>query len=318
MRNIVTRGLIGGIVVSGFSRTLIVVLTAGSPLLAAGGGTPDPNGIQSFGAIGLARLQSATLSVVAVGGGTPDPSGLCRVHLGFRDAAGQLFRDASGMDIASEFLLTPGRAVHLDLREADAFRGRTGQRVTIRGEARRVNSSSSSSACEPLVATLEIVDSATSNTALLYASHGDSGGPLLFGMVGLGRLQTGRLNLVAIGGGTPDPSTVGGGTPDPGALGGGSPDPSTLPPCAVEVSFVNDVGDPYRNASGVPITVTGTLTLDRAVSVDLKTADAFRGVSGPRVSFRPVVRILTATSCQRPVLSLEVFDTTSGRSALLY
>jgi hypothetical protein len=306
MWNIVARGLIGGIFVIG----------TGASLLAVGGGSPDPGAIQRFGAIGLARSQMATLSVVAVGGGSPDPSGLCRVRLGFRDTTGQLFRDASGMDIASEFLLSPGRAVHLDLREADAFRGRSGQRVAIRGEAQRVDPATASSACEPLVATLEIVDSTSGNTALLYASHGDSGGPL--GMVGLGRSQTGRLNLVAIGGGTPDPSTVGGGTPDPGALGGGSPDPSTLPPCAVEVSFVNDVGDPYRNAGGVPITVTGTLTLDRAVSVDLKATDAFRGVSGPRVSFRPVVRILTTTSCQRPVLSLEVFDTTSGRSALLY
>jgi hypothetical protein len=308
MRNIVTRGLSGG----------LFVLSAASSLLAIGGGSPDPSTIQTFGAIGLARSQTATLSVVAVGGGTPDPSDVCRVRLAFRDSTGQLFRDASGMDIASEFLLAPNRAVHLDLREADAFRGRSGQRVTIRGEARRLDPATSSSGCEPLVATLEIVDSATGNTALLYASHGDSGGPLLFGMVGLGRLQTGRLNLVAIGGGSPDPSSVGGGSPDPGALGGGTPDPSTLPPCAVEVSFVNEIGDPYRNASGVPIIVSGTLTLDRAVFVDLKAADAFRGVSGPRVAFRPVVRILTATSCQRPVLSLEMFDTTSGRSALLY
>jgi hypothetical protein len=235
------------------------------------------------------------------------------VRLAFRDATGQLFRDASGMDIASEFLLTPGRAARLELREADAFRGRSGQRVAIRGEANRLDTSSG---CEPLVATLEIVDSTTSNTALLY-TPGDSGGPLL-GMVGLGRSQTGRLNLVTVGGGTPDPTAVGGGTPDPSGLGGGTPDPSTLPPCAVEVGFVNELGDPYRNASGAPITVTGTLTLDRAVYVDLKAADAFRGVSGPRISFRPVVRILTATSCQRPVLSLEVFDTTSGRGALLY
>jgi hypothetical protein len=306
MWNIVTRGLIGG----------IFVISIGAPLLAVGGGTPDPSQIQGFGAIGLVRSQTATLSVVAVGGGSPDPSGLCRVRLGFRDSTGQLFRDASGMDVASEFLLTPGRAVHLDLREADAFRGRSGQRVTIRGEAQRVDPATASSACEPLVATLEIVDSASGNTALLYASQGDSGGPL--GMVGLGRSQTGRLNLVAIGGGTPDPSSVGGGTPDPGALGGGSPDPSSLPPCAVEVSFVNEIGDPYRNASGVPITLSGTLTLDRAVYVDLKAADAFRGVSGQRISFRPVVRMLTATSCQRPVLSLEVFDTSSGRSAVLY
>jgi hypothetical protein len=236
------------------------------------------------------------------------------VRLGFRDGAGQLFRDASGMDIESEFLLAPGRAVRLELREADAFRGRSGQRVAIRGEARRLDPATSSSACEPLVATLEIVDSTTGNTALLHASPGDSGGPLL-GMVGLGRSQTGRLNLVAVGGGSPDPTAVGGGSPDPAGIGGGSPDPSTLP-CAVEVGFVNELGDPYRNASGVPITVSGTLTLNRAVFADLKAADAFRGVSGPRISFRPVVRVLTATSCQRPVLSLEVFDTASGRGAL--
>jgi hypothetical protein len=130
---------------------------------------------------GLAHLQTARLNVVAVGGGTPDPSQqVCRVGLGFRDASGRLFRDASGMDIAAEFTLAPGRAVHLALREADAFRGRTGRRVAVRADALWLDPPTAES-LRPIVATLEIV--MTGQTVLLYWP---------------------RLNVVAVGG-SPDP-----------------------------------------------------------------------------------------------------------------
>jgi hypothetical protein len=79
--------------------------------------------------VGLAHLQTARLNVVMVGGGSPDPSERCRVGLSFFDAAGQLFSDASGMPRATDVTLVPDQVARLDLRQADAFRGRTGLRV---------------------------------------------------------------------------------------------------------------------------------------------------------------------------------------------
>ncbi len=284
----------------------LVVLSTGSTALAQDEvPVPPPasdDGVIAFGMAGLARLQAATLSVVAIGGGTPDPSTVCRVGLGFRDASGQLFRDASGMDIAAEFSLGPGLAVRLDLREADAFRGRTGRRVALRADVRLLDPPAiPPGSCGPVVATLEVVDTWTGHTALFYPSDPTEPDFTPFGMVGLGRLQTGRLNLVAVG--------------------GGSPDPTALPVCPIEVGFVDDMGDPFRDASGMPIAMSGVLAPGQAAFLDLRAVDAFRGATGLRVAFRPVVRVLPDPSggpCQRPVPTLEVFDIVTGRSTLLY
>ena len=133
----------------------LLTLSAASPALAQDEVPVPPGAVQiAFGMAGLAHLQTARLNVVAVGGGSPDPGEVCRVGLGFRDASGRLFRDASGMDIAAEFALASGRAVHLDLREADAFRGRTGRRVAIRADALWLDPPTvPPNPCGPIVAT---------------------------------------------------------------------------------------------------------------------------------------------------------------------
>ena len=268
---------------------------------------PPPQRVQiDLGMVGLAHLQSAQLNVVMVGGGTPDPSDDCRVGISFFDAAGQLFRDTSGMPIAAEAILSD-QAARLDLREADAFRGRTGLRVAFRARMQALDlpPTTGPDPCRRVVATLEVVDNLTGRTNLLAVGGGspDPGAnpqEIPFGMVGLARLQTARLSVVAVG--------------------GGSPDPNGLPSCPVALGFVNSMGQPFLDASGMPIAAEGTLAPGQAGALDLRAADAFRGLTSLRVAFRPVMRVLATAPpnpCQPPVATLEVFDSLTGRTNLL-
>jgi len=232
---------------------------------------PPPQPVQlALGMVGLAHLQTARLNVVMIGG-NPDPSNRCRAELSFFDAAGRLFRDASGVPIAAVFILDPGKAARLDLREADAFRGRTGLRVAFRARMQALDlpPTTGPDPCRRVVATLEVFDN-----------------------------FTGRTNLLAIG--------------------GGQPDPSNLPACPVEVSFVNASGDPFRDASGTPIKALIALDPGQAGALDLRSVDAFRGLTSMRVAFRPVLRVVFPPSpCEPPVATLEVFDNFTGRTSLL-
>ena len=233
---------------------------------------PPPEPVQVIlGMVGLAHLQTARLNVVMIGGGSPDPSNRCRAEVSFFDAAGRLFRDASGVPIAAVFILDPGKAARLDLREADAFRGRTGLRVAFRARMQALDlpPTTGPDPCRRVVATLEVFDN-----------------------------FTGRTNLLAIG--------------------GGQPDPSNLPACPVEVSFVNASGDPFRDASGTPIKALIALDPGQAGALDLRSVDAFRGLTSMRVAFRPVLRVVFPPSpCEPPVATLEVFDNFTGRTSLL-
>jgi len=262
---------------------------------------PPPQPVQlALGMVGLAHLQTARLNVVMIGG-NPDPSNRCRAELSFFDAAGRLFRDASGVPIAAVFILDPGKAARLDLREADAFRGRTGLRVAFRARMQALDlpPTTGPDPCRRVVATLEVFDNFTGRTNLLAIGGGNPDpSDLPFGMVGLARLQTARLNIVAIG--------------------GGQPDPSNLPACPVEVSFVNASGDPFRDASGTPIKALIALDPGQAGALDVRSADAFRGLTSMRVAFRPVLRVVFPPSpCEPPVATLEVFDNFTGRTSLL-
>lgn len=123
---------------------------------------------------------------------------------------------------------------------------------------------------------------------------------IAFGMAGLAHLQTARLNVVAIG--------------------GGSPNPSDLPICLVEVGFVDDMGEVFHDASGLPIAARFDLVPGEARELDLRAADAFRGSTGLRKAFRAVVRgtAVPPNPCRPPVATLEVFDNLTGRTMLLY
>ena len=263
---------------------------------------PPPQPVQvALGMVGLAHLQTARLNVVMVGGGTPDPTARCRVGLSFFDAEGQRFSDASAMPIATEVILAFDQAARLDLREADAFRGRTGLRVAFRARMQALDlpPTTGPDPCQRVVATLEAFDNITGRTNLLAVGGGTPDpSDIPFGMVGLARLQTARLNVAAVG--------------------GGAPDPSDLPSCPVTVGFVDSMGEPFRDASGMPIAAEGTLVPGEAGALDLRSADAFRGLTGLRVAFRAVLRVaFPPNPCQPPVATLEVFDNLTGRTGLL-
>lgn len=272
---------------------------------------PPPGSVQlSFGMAGLAHLQTARLNVVAIGGGNPDPSNRCLATLSFLDAAGGSFTDASGTPISLEAVpLEPGKAVRLDLREADAFRGRRGLRAAFRASVELSwTTTLPPNPCISVVPTLEIYDSLTARTTILYpgdvaAIGGGTPDPseIPFGIVGLGRLQTGRLNVVAIGG-------------------GGSPDPSDFPPCTVLGGFVDERGESFRNTSGTPIMARFELDPGEAGALDLRAADAFRGSTSLRVGIRAVAQVIVPSTgpCQPPRATLDVFNNLTGRSTLLY
>ncbi|MBM3819968.1 MAG: hypothetical protein FJW14_13260 [Acidimicrobiia bacterium] len=152
----------------------LVMIAAWPAIVRAFNPQPDPPG-KPFGMVGLARMQTARLNVVNLGSGDPpgeaDPPG-CRVTLGFVDGTGRSFTDRMGMEIVSEASLMPGEATHLDLRAGDALRDRGTRRVQIRPGIDPGSEVGGAvphlSPCTGLVATLEIFDSATGATTLLY------------------------------------------------------------------------------------------------------------------------------------------------------
>ena len=123
-----------------------------------------PPGEVSFGIVGLARLQVARPNVVTVGGGSPDP-GACPVEVSFVDETGAPFLDTSGTPTAAQFMLAPGEARELDPRAADAFRRSTGLRVAVRAVA---HVAVPSNTCRPPAATLEVFETLTGRTSVLY------------------------------------------------------------------------------------------------------------------------------------------------------
>jgi hypothetical protein len=121
--------------------------------------------------------------------------------------------------------------------------------------------------------------------------------PFRFGLVGLARLQTARLNLVNH-------------PPDPG-----------LPadPCRVGLGFVDTGSNPFRSAAGLPIAAQYDLAAGASVSLDLPSADAFRGLTGLRVPIRATASAeplpgAPVEACARVVPTLEIFDPVTGRT----
>jgi hypothetical protein len=141
---------------------------------------PDPPG--RFGMVGLARGQTARLNVVNLGSGDPpgeaDPPGeLCRVTLGFVDASGRPFMDEMGNEIMKQVALPAVQSEFLDLRLSDPPSGKRAdppgvRRVQIRAgidpESERGGAVPHLNPCGNLVATLEIFDTATGLTTLVY------------------------------------------------------------------------------------------------------------------------------------------------------
>jgi hypothetical protein len=99
----------------------------------------------------------------------------------------------------------------------------------------------------------------------------------LFGMVGITRGQTIRLNVVNL---IPPPDN----------------DSQIPPPCRVVLSFRNAQGQPFRNSDGQPIRRTVELQAGESAFLDLN-GDQLGGVgtdAPSRVQLRPFVRVLAS------------------------
>jgi hypothetical protein len=124
----------------------------------------------------------------------------------------------------------------------------------------------------------------------------------LFGMIGLARGQTARLNVVNLRS-TPTVEL----TPDQVV---------TLVPCSIRLRFVDQRGNTI--ARSVENIVPGT-----GAFLDLPFAEATpRGFEGKRIEIRAIVRALGRPEDERrrcaTLATLEIFDSETGRTSVIY
>jgi hypothetical protein len=122
--------------------------------------------------------------------------------------------------------------------------------------------------------------------------------PVLFGMVGITRNQTARINVVNL----INP-------PDPDA-----------PPTTTQVTmtFVDSDGNVLRNTDGQLVRREATLAPGHSAFLQI-AGDPFIGRDEVRVNFRPVVRVLVQPPDPDRVVvpTLEVIDNATGKTTLL-
>jgi hypothetical protein len=157
---------------------LALVATASSPAgLYAG---PSPH--MRSGLVGIARLQTARLSVVryAPARGEVEPVAVaCRATLAFDRANGAPYMDRAGNPVRREALLMPDGTAVLDLRSADVFIDDPNLRAPFRASVRfqapdgpDVPPDSPDLPCQDVVVTLEVFEALTGRTSV-FLSHPD-------------------------------------------------------------------------------------------------------------------------------------------------
>jgi hypothetical protein len=226
----------------------------------------DPGPI-SFGAIGLVAGQTAQLNVVAF---PPDP---CMVQLEFTDSNGSVLASSSnttlnpGQSASLKYLANPGPSQRTEITPLVLVSNPTGGNVA---------------GC---IATVESFDNVTGFSRVLK----DPGpmqfglkdpGPVNFGMLGVGLLQTARLNAEGI-----------------------STDPAA--PCTLQLSFADGNGNVLSSGPAV------TLNQGQISSFDLNGNTLVTGF-GERAEIRP---LLTQTSAPGTCsASAEVYEQLTGRT----
>jgi hypothetical protein len=289
-----------------------LLVTALAPGAWAQGPVPEDGREARFGTIGLARLQTARLSVLnhdPRGTQPPDPyRPACRVRLGFVDSDGMAFLNPAGSAIADEVAVGIGGLTWLDLTSADAFRNRLDNRVQIRPTVEFAPTPNDGS--DPLTPTpndgspdpcafampvLEIVDSTIARTALAtpleFTERGepvDYDRLLLFGAPGLTRGQILRVNVTNLG---------------------------ALQTCQVKIS-ANTI---QTLSSRAPVAVTRIVDLapSTSVSIDLPWTTVFSGLTGLRVPVTASVILPPPSAddaCGAIASTLEIFDALTGRT----
>ena len=137
-----------------------------------------------------------------------------------------------------------------------------------------------------------------------------------FGQVGLARLQAARLTVVNLV--PPDPVLP----PDPVH----PPDPVQPPdPCRIAIGFLKADNELFTDAMGAPLVLELDLQPGESASVELASADAFRGSRAARMPFRatglfthvPPPDDGAPEPCGAVVPALEIYDALTGRSQVV-
>jgi hypothetical protein len=256
--------------------------------------------------MGLARGQTARLSIVAVGGEIQFPPSPCMVTLRFVDASGEAFAGPNGPLATPPLPLVPGRAVSLDLPAGVAFGQSLARRVAFQAAADITSYVDPELSCAKPVATLEIFDVLSGRTEVLGIISPEllPKSPVLIndpdllplGMMGLARGQTARISIVPVTGDAQHPPN----------------------PCVATLGFVDAAGQAFTDANGNAIAARFE---GKTTELDLRAADAFRGSLAMRRGIRPTVGIAGIItpdlSCSRPIVTIEIFDVLTGRTQAL-
>jgi len=211
-------------------------------------GEINPGPIQ-FGAMGIVQGQTARLNAVAF---PPDP---CQVQLEFTDASGNVL--ASGQSL----MLNPGQATSFDYGAASPGPIQT----TILPVMNASNPTGGSTA--GCLATAEVFGNLTGFSSVLV-SPGPIGfgqvqpGPINFGMLGVGLLQTVRLNVEGI-------------------------SSNANAPCQAQLSFVDVNGNPLSTGPSL------TLNQGQTSYFELNGNNLVSGF-GQRVQVRPLITMTSA------------------------
>ena len=157
---------------------LALVATASSPAGVYAG--PSPH--MRSGLVGIARLQTARLSVVryAPARGEVEPVAVaCRATLAFDHASGTPYLDRAGSPVQREALLMPDGTAVLDLRSSDVFIDNPNIREPFRASVRftvpdapDVPPDNPDLPCEDVVVTLEVSETLTGRTSV-FLGHTD-------------------------------------------------------------------------------------------------------------------------------------------------
>jgi hypothetical protein len=125
-----------------------------------------------------------------------------------------------------------------------------------------------------------------------------------FGLAGIAREQTARLNVINLH------------PPEPGL-------PSS--PCAVALSFLDENGETFQDRDGIPVATSAALLPGQSAFLELSSADAFGESTALRKQFRALVErspgppdVPPNPFCSGIVSTLEVYDNLTGRTTVLY
>jgi hypothetical protein len=251
------------------------------------------------GLLGLARLQTARLSVTNLTPLDPDvPPNPCIVTLAYFDETGDAFIGRDGNPLAREARLFSGESSALELPWTVAFGGDPGLRRAFRASLEsQPGPPNTPGPCSGLATSVEIYDNLTGRTSVAQ-NPGPPTAPV--GLLGLARLQTARLsvtNLTAL-------------------------DPDAPPnPCIVTLGFFGENGEAFVDRDGNPLASEADLFPGESGALELPWTAAFEGGFGLRRAFRASLESqpgppTTPDPCSGLATTVEIYDNLTGRTSV--